>query len=334
MRKKLARAGLLLAAWIGVASMFVPLLGGAGRLGAQDNPASDKPAPDNKPSAPEEDQDEAPAESAEAVALLEQARQRIRSFQSVKADLTETVLIGPRRFRAEGSYLQRGEAEVLFEFTLTVKGANGKPLNGSLLEVCNGQILWMSYQVGSDVQVTRRDIAQIMEAAKQSPSIEGELLSSQLGLGGIAGLLASLQRSMTFESLTEEIVDGNPYRMIAGGWSQKYLRKLKSLGSGEDFVLPDYIPDRVRIFFDVNTDFPRRILYLKSIEGKSQPMLALDFFNVQTNVPISNDAFLFAPPPDVLPQDITQEVISRIKSAGGNRPPAQREQPPGRPEQP
>jgi outer membrane lipoprotein-sorting protein len=253
--------------------------------------------------------------SPEAVALIEQARQQLQSYRSVKADLTETVLFGPQPFKAEGSYLQGSESEILFEFEVTLKGANGKPLKGSLLEVSNGQILWMSYQVGQDLQVTRRDIHQIMEAAKEAPSIDSELLTSQLGLGGISGLLASLQRSIAFESISRETVDGNQYQMIAGGWTEEYLKKLKPPGATEDFALPDYIPDRVRVFFDEKTNFPRRILYLKTIEGKSRPMLALDFFNVQTNVPIANETFVFTPPPDVLPQDITQDVIAQIKAA-------------------
>lgn len=316
MSKKLASGRLLLTVLVGVLLIVCSSIPPLSALFAQENGAQPSPQkPGEKPAEPEATAPQPVQVSPEALALLEEARKQLRSYRSIKADLTETVLFGPQTFRAEGSYLQRGESEILFEFKVTIDGADGKPLIGNLLEVCNGQILWMSYKVGPDLQVTRRNIEQIMEAARESPSIDSELLTSQLGLGGISGLLASMQRSMAFESISLETVDGNQYQMIEGGWSGEYLEKLKPPGAGENFVLPNYVPDRVRIFFDEKSKFPRRILYLKTIEGKSRPMLALDFFNVQTNVPIANETFVFTLPKDVIPQDITQDVIAQIKAA-------------------
>jgi len=61
--------------------------------------------------------------------------------------------------------------------------------------------------------------------------------------------------------------------------------------------------------------FPRRLLYLKKIGDGYQPMLTLDFLNVEQNVAIDANDFLFFPPEGAVSQDITQNIISQIIQA-------------------
>ena len=80
----------------------------------------------------------------------------------------------------------------------------------------------------------------------------------------------------------------------------------------KEVVLAPYIPDRVRIYFDESTHFPRRILYLKKAGDTQLPMLTLDFLNVQQNAPVSADDFTFYPPEGAVSQDVTQGIIEQI----------------------
>src|SRR5690606_31181575 len=47
-----------------------------------------------------------PATESPSVQLLQDAREKLSSYRTLKAKIVETVEFGPRRFRAEGEYLQ------------------------------------------------------------------------------------------------------------------------------------------------------------------------------------------------------------------------------------
>ena len=101
-------------------------------------------------------------ESAEAKAALEQARQRLLSHQSIKAKLVETVAMSGRRFTVHGAYVQgRGDdLKLRLEFQAKLGDTEG-----SILEVCDGQVLWTRHQIGDETRIFRRDVRQILQAA-------------------------------------------------------------------------------------------------------------------------------------------------------------------------
>lgn len=293
---------------------------------AQENPSADtqgKPLQAKKPAV----NDPAAAKmAAQALETLQDARKRIEGYDSLKADLLETVLIGPRRFQAKGSYLHARGNKVRQEFRLTLKGADGKPLTGSLLEVSDGSVMHSSRQIGDQQQITRRDVNDIFTAIEKYPSIDAELLQAKLGIGGLPALLASLERSFQFTEYKQETIQDSQYIMIGGGWKKSYLKRMRPKDAEEDVELPPFIPDYVRVFFDENSLFPRRIFYYKKFDNKLHPMLTLDLLNVQQNVPLGADDFKYYKPTEVVPADITQEMIDRIIQSFQNQ--QQRDQTP------
>jgi hypothetical protein len=139
-------------------------------------------------------------------------------------------------------------------------------------------------------------------------------LLSELGLGGLPALLASLERSFDFVPKPGKTVDGEPFSILEGGWNAEYLDRLKrqSPVAGE---LPSYVPDRVRIYFDSNL-FPRRILYLKQIPNRTtyRPMVTVDFKDVVLNAQVNQDDFNYIPPDSVTPEDVTQYYLQQLAS--------------------
>lgn len=244
--------------------------------------------------------------------MLAQARERLRAYTTIRTDIVETVLFGARRYRAEGKFLQGPDRQIRLEYQVSVPGADGKPIEGALLEVSDGNIMQTSYRIGTELRVTRRDLKQILEAIARNPSMNSEMQASRLGLGGLPSLLASLEKSMVFNSVGTEEIQGTSFLVLKGGWSQEYLDKLRPKESER---LPGYIPDFVWIYFDEASLFPRRVFYLKEDGGKPTPMMTLDFLNIQTNVPVESEEFFFVPPKDVVVQDITTQMIEQIESA-------------------
>ncbi len=247
-------------------------------------------------------------ESPEAKTALDQARQRLLRYESIKAKLVETVALSNRRFTINGSYLQGRGADLKLRLEFQVKLGDTE---GSVLEVCDGQVLWTRHHIGEDVRITRRDVGQILKAAAENGYTDN-LVTVDLGFGGLPGLFASIEQSMQFDQFKEDTADGHKLIVIEGGWRANMLKLWQ--GNNPNAPLPDYVPARIRIYFDSQSLFPRRILYLAhGAEQRLRPMVSLDFSDIETDVAIPAAKFKFVPPDGVFPDDLTPRFLEQIK---------------------
>ena len=251
-------------------------------------------------------------ESAEAKAALDQARQRLLSYPSIKAKLVETVALANRRFTVNGSYLQGSDLRLRLEFQVKLGDTEG-----SILEVCDGQVLWTRHQIGSDVRISRRDVRRIQQAAADSGQPD-DLITVDLGFGGLPGLFASIEKSMQFDQYKEDTADGRKLIVIEGGWKPAMLKFWQ--GKKPDDPLPDYVPSRIRVYLDGESLFPRRILYLgRNAENILRPKVSLDFSEIETDTAIPASKFKFVTPDGVIPEDLTPSFLDQIKQRGQAR---------------
>jgi len=247
-------------------------------------------------------------ESAEAKMALDQARQRLLRYKSIKAKLVETVALSSRRFTMHGNYLQGSGTDLKLRLEFQVKLGDTE---GSVLEVCDGQVLWTRHHIGEDVRISRRDVRQILKAAADN-GYSDNLVTVDLGFGGLPGLFASIEQSMQFDQFQEDSADGHKLIVIEGGWKANMLKAWQ--GNKPNAPLPDYVPSRVRIYFDSESLFPRRILYLsRNAEQQLRPMVSLDFKEIETDVQIPADKFKFVPPDGIFPDDLTPRFLEQIK---------------------
>jgi hypothetical protein len=274
--------------------------------------------------------------------LLQRARSRIHGYRSVKANLIETVVIGDRKLRANGTYLQgRG---LQLKMSLNLRLGEGGKFRASMLQVCDGQVLWTSHSTGREVdpsdavkgseqksgierRITRRDVRQILREVARHNQQHQCLLFAELGMGGISELLGSLEHTMAFGTVRNEQIDGNPFLVVQGRWNLHVLKnfldeqELEELRSNTDARqlprLPKHIPDMVRLYFDRDSLFPRRILYLKRPPKANslRSMLSLNFVDVVLNAPVDENEFNFVPPDKVFPLDVTPRYIQQIRNA-------------------
>jgi outer membrane lipoprotein-sorting protein len=269
-------------------------------------------------------QDAVPQETAEPKQeprdVLERARENLIGLKSVRATILETVSIGDRRFRATGSYLQGTDMRLRLEYTVKAGSAEG-----SLLEVCDGTILWSRQTIGDQTRLTRRDVRQILNAAASGGNVAENILIAELGLGGLPALLASLERSMTFDEIERQEIDAISFVIIGGTWNSEFRQRFQAspASPGSD-QLPDLVPDRVRIYFDAETLFPRRIQYLKAPTDTEleHPLVALDFTDVELDAPVSASEFQFEPPDNVYAEDVTNKYIEKLNPAAASSAPA------------
>ena len=265
-------------------------------------------------SAKEQPSDAPGPESPEAKTTLDQARQKLLSYRSIKAKLTETVALGNRRFTVNGAYLQGSAPDLKLRLEFQVKVGDSE---GSVLEVCDGQVLWTRHRVGTETHITKRDVRQILQVAAKS-GLPENLITVELGFGGLPGLMASIEKSMQFDQFRAESFEGRRLVVLEGGWKSDMLKLWK--GNRPNASLPDYVPSRVRLLLDAESLFPYRVLYLgRNAEQLFRPMVSLEFTNVETNVAVPADAFKFVPPEGVFPEDITEQFLKQIEQRQQSR---------------
>lgn len=252
-----------------------------------------------------------------AVELLQKARETlVYNRASVSAKIREQVSIAGRACEASGTY----EAGVFPKLRVAFEMEIGNS-TGTLLEVCDGQLLWNVQEIrvaGSDtptVKISRTVIADILGAWEENLDSPQAVLTAKLGVGGLPALLAALERSMVFDGVKIDEHGGQPYSVIQGRWNDEYRARF----GGEGKSLPEFVPDRVRIYLDQQTLFPTRILYLKEAPPEArlpfQLLLSLEFSDIVLDGPVDDDRFRYVPPDEAQVENRTSKILGLIEAA-------------------
>jgi hypothetical protein len=260
---------------------------------------------------------------------LKRAREQLLKASSVSATVVETITLFEKTYKAEGKYLQKTSPrpnEWNMRLELRVKLGDSA---GSLLEVCDGEVLWTRTEVDfgkkrerrerKELMLTRRNIAEIMSAARRlgDPKTETALIASA-GLGGLPALIAAIEQDMKFSpEMKEETLRDRPVVVISGAWTDAYAAKLRGPAGQAASLLPAFVPDSVRVSIDRETGVPLQVLYLKKLPGRkfSRPLLTLDFLDVALNEPINSNEFDYEPPAGVTPAELTKDFVNAISGS-------------------
>lgn len=260
----------------------------------------------------------------EALNVVREARSRLFQHKSVQADITQLVSMGDYRFRSSGKYLAGEDFKTRIEYA--VKLGN---LEGTFLEVCDGQILHSRRQITEvgnkpaggqppKIELARRDINKILRETQLFLDQPAAVRAAEIGIGGLPAILASLERTMIFESLKEDVDGESPVLIVQGKWNSAEFQKLASGMQGLSAQILQFMPDKVRITFNKETLFPQKFQYLKELPqspGVYEPLLTVSFENAAINQPIPVNRFSYIPPPGMEERDETAMFIQAIKES-------------------
>ncbi|MEZ6062140.1 MAG: hypothetical protein R3C19_17515 [Planctomycetaceae bacterium] len=276
-----------------------------------------------------------------AAEVLDTVREKLDSLDSLSADLNETVVMSGSRFLATGHYTQASGNRIRLEFQMfpvrSVKasdtqtdGINEDPEDttelkptASLIQVSDGGTLWTLWNNGGLQQLNRQDIREILEAVPQAGSEDATRMLQDLGVGGLHALLAKLQAVMEFGPVREQTIGQTRFLVLTGRWSDTSLRTFFN-ATDSTSQLPDTVPEFVRVYVDADALLPRRIQYLKKHPDPAQtlvrPLVTLDFRKLTLNEAIPEDTFVFHAPEGVVEENLTPQVIERIKALANPEP--------------
>lgn len=241
----------------------------------------------------------------QAAEILRRAQAQIVTHQSIRAEVQELAHLTTPPLQMTGNYLSAG---IKLRLDYHVKLAGG--VEGELLEVCDGERLWSFLNLPTSRKVTRRDVRQILAAVERAQGNPDRAAAVDLALGGLPGLLTSLQRSMVFDSVKEELLDEAPVYTLTGKWNAQLSEQLG--GDPNQPRLPPHIPDAARISLAKESLMPVRLAYLKRTEEGVKLLLDLRFRNIVLDGPVNDSEFDFTPPEGIDPEDVTRDYLRQL----------------------
>jgi hypothetical protein len=200
---------------------------------------------------------------------------------------------------------------------------------GALLEVCDGDVLWTSTQIEAgrkasqkgkkDQSLVRRNVTEILSAARKRGDQSEARLIAELGLGGLPGILAAMEQDMQFSGMKNDTLRDRPVVIIQGTWTEAFAARFQNPQQrGASALLPAFVPDSVWVYIDRESGFPHRIMYRKKLPNRDaqRAMLTFDFLDVALNQPIDNSEFAYEPPTGITPVELTEYYLKRLSAAG------------------
>lgn len=253
--------------------------------------------------------------------LLAGSARMIARQKSIVAKVRHRATIYDRELIGSGEYAQGPELARLLRYQLRTQVDTHVV---EMLQVADGRHLWISTQLKDEPEIVRVDIDRVLAAT--DPKTAGEPAGDpnrQLGLGGLSQLLAAIERDFEFNTVFRSQLGGLAVYGIEGRWKPAALtafdavapKKGKTDSAAEQSKTENFrqhVPDRVVLFLGIDDLFPYRIEYRRATPAKptegdspqnagvlagdpSKPLLVLEFFEVQFDVPLEERLFQFTP---------------------------------------
>ncbi len=254
-------------------------------------------------------------------ALLEAAVRTLEAHNSVSAKIRQEVNLFGKRLFGSGSYWeQRQGPNHLLRLELKIQLGDQ---TSSLLQVCDGRFLWTKCKLPDKEELGRIDVARARQALEQAGKIPGQgNLGVLPGLGGVPRMLRGLYAAFDFTSAQPGRWGKHkrPVWRLEGRWKPEQLVKLLpdqkqtiQAGNFPDLSkLPEHLPDHVVLLLGQEARFPYRIEYRRTDGCATRVMVAMDLYDVDINVPIDPNRFVYNPG-DLKYSDETDRFLESLK---------------------
>ncbi len=247
--------------------------------------------------------------------VLRQAVLRLEQYGGIGARVRYRVEMFNQELIGSGNYYQGTPGSRHSRMELKLQAANK---TCSHLQVCDGQTLWTFEQYPESRKLTRVNVDEVLAALAQGSAAPSPM---GLGIGGLPELLRRLNQSFEFSAPTAGKLGQWPVLRLEGQWKPAMLAQLlpkqkEAIEAGETpdlSKLPDQAPHRVVLYLGQNDLFPYRLEFEQGEAARNkQPMLVMEFFEVQFNLSVDPERFTYKPSYRNV-ENITARYIERLK---------------------
>jgi hypothetical protein len=256
--------------------------------------------------------------------LLNQAIDRLNTYQSVSALLRQRIglfdadLIGTGLYQQQG---QGGERRLRLELRIQLGDQAA-----SQLQVCDGRVLWTHHEIGEDRRLNRLDLQRVRAAKRESVQAGPTSPVEELPTGGLPKLLDAIRASFQPLKVEAGYLDEVSTWAIEAEWRPEMIGALApdtkqgaNVDVPIDFSRLPQLPERVMLFLRNDDLFPLRIEFRRRAATDDQeqaggaafvPVATLDFSDIQLNQTIDVRQFAYRPPEDgLIVNDVTDQFL-------------------------
>ena len=183
---------------------------------------------------------------------------KVRIMERIAAEIEQDVDMLNQKFKLEGNYYKDTNFRVRLKLNLVGLGDTGS----TMLQVCDGKVLWDYQKVLSMQSYRKRELAPILKKL-EDPNIDAffrVMVISQLGFGGPEAMMTGLSKAVKFDQVSEDKIDGVEVWVLGGTWRDRS----NLMGPGDRPLaptapLPPYIPSNVQIYVGKVDGWPYKI---------------------------------------------------------------------------
>ena len=257
----------------------------------------------------------------DAEKTIDKAIAKVKVLKSVSADVTQKVDMLKEKFEVTGLYLRAPGDRIYLKLAVSTPTDSA----ATMLQVCDGKVLWDYNQVLDSQSFRKLDILQIRKKLTD-PILDDaarERVLAQIGFTGPEEMLVGLRSSVKFNQKADAEFEGHKVWVIRGQWKSV----LGLTGPGQQPLspttpLPPYIPSNIAVTIDQETGWPYKVEMLgntpsllqedvrrigldgrpvgaKSAVPKVEPSrIVLMYSNVKLNPDLKPETFAFDAPRD------------------------------------
>jgi len=211
-----------------------------------------------------------PAQSMSGNDLVAKAADALVSHQSIKCKLYVHSHLFGQQMVAVGSYRQQGSSQPkAFRLELATQAGGSR---ASLLQVCDGDFVWVRRKVGTTVATRQIDLRRVRQAIAQAPASSSlsDPMQAWLVIGGLPRLFTGLQQSFDFGPAKASQLGDRDVWTVKGTWKSNDSAESSKNGSeasDDQEPLASRISETVSLILAKSDLFPYRIEF----NGRAKP---------------------------------------------------------------
>lgn len=267
--------------------------------------------------------------------MLDEAVKKVGELKAVSADVTQYVEMLGQKFDLKGQYLKAPGYRVYLKLSVNGLGDTA----GTMLQICDGQLLWDYQQVLTNKFYSRLDVSKVLKKL-EAPEFGAETrkkVLDQIGFAGPEALLIGLRESLKFDRKEADKLDGKDVWVLRGEW--KDLARLRGPNQPQfqpNSPLPAYVPSFATVWLGQDDGWPYKVqlegrvpsvleetrqlgpdgkpIGAKGAAPKVQPSkLLLLYTNVKLNPDLKPETFAFQAPPETPVMDLTDQFLLSLE---------------------
>ena len=271
--------------------------------------------------------------SAETDSLYREMLSSVEAANSISAEVRQQIRLFGQDYTTSGTYNElkstelRGKRTVRFRLEIQVQPpADVREIisKNSLTVVCDNSnnYIYRNFSVEGENCLEKIVIKRLIETIEKQ--VRNDVLTevgSMFGLGGLAGMLRDMRNRYDFnvKPMQTQIQEKNSTMAvwkIRGRIKQKIITALTTDVTGKKQSIPRHMPTTIDIYIGFNDRFPYRFEYFWTADGTEatgEPFAYLLFYNlILHDRNISETIFDYRPPGNILPLDVTDQMINQM----------------------